>query len=405
MSRGKAIQALRMTRQAVKPSQSSFTHTQLRHFQSSAGAYAMGDTAKVKFSAGADETSLTAALQGLLDSAGEGGRWTLISSGQGLERSFKFKNFAKTWDASKKTGFFMPQAITSVLSQLRWIIRNPKLCCMGEVVVEGLYSNPVPHGYLFFGFNAHREGCTRGRKQRGIIPHPYRYHRGQGLDRTSDVSVMTKAVSKEKPLLPTCSQRDPIIRRDFMTAVSLQCKLKNHHPEWSNEIGMKTQSSQHLPRLAAGAAAVSTGACSLATLRRMDRPQHTSLARHQLNIRQVYNTTYIRWTTHNPEGLSAKDVELAGLCDSLARDFGEVVVAVDSGDAAQSCSLRQVADRVVGDAGDCCTPKKTYLIPLEVVHTRHAAKELHFYVRKERSVVTRLAYEGPSRTNKCLRPT
>ncbi|KAI8946901.1 pterin 4 alpha carbinolamine dehydratase-domain-containing protein [Xylaria longipes] len=191
MSRGKAIQALRMTRQAVKPSQSSFTHTQLRHFQSSAGAYAMGDTAKVKFSAGADETSLTAALQGLLDSAGEGGRWTLISSGQGLERSFKFKNFAKTWD--------------------------------------------------------------------------------------------------------------------FMTAVSLQCKLKNHHPEWSN----------------------------------------------------VYNTTYIRWTTHNPEGLSAKDVELAGLCDSLARDFGEVVVAVDSGDAAQSCSLRQVADRVVGDAGDCCTPKKT----------------------------------------------
>lgn len=22
--------------------------------------------------------------------------------------------------------------------------------------------------------------------------------------------------------------------QDFMTAVSLQCKLKNHHPEWSN---------------------------------------------------------------------------------------------------------------------------------------------------------------------------
>ncbi|KAI0459273.1 pterin 4 alpha carbinolamine dehydratase-domain-containing protein [Xylaria acuta] len=156
----------------------------------------MADTAKVKFSAGADEASLTAALQGLLDSAGKGGRWTLISSGQGLERSFKFKNFAKTWD--------------------------------------------------------------------------------------------------------------------FMTAVSLQCKLKNHHPEWSN----------------------------------------------------VYNTTYIRWTTHNPEGLSAKDVELAGLCDALARDFGEVVVvAVDDDDggntALQSCSLRQVADRVVGDAGDCCTPKKT----------------------------------------------
>lgn len=22
--------------------------------------------------------------------------------------------------------------------------------------------------------------------------------------------------------------------QDFMTAVALQCKLKNHHPEWSN---------------------------------------------------------------------------------------------------------------------------------------------------------------------------
>ncbi|KAI0553678.1 pterin 4 alpha carbinolamine dehydratase-domain-containing protein [Xylaria curta] len=187
MSRGKAIQALRMTRQAIKPSQSPFTLTQLRRFQSSSGVHMTTATTKVRFSAGADETSLTAALEGLL--AGKGGRWTLISSGQGLERSFKFKNFTKTWD--------------------------------------------------------------------------------------------------------------------FMTAVSLQCKLKNHHPEWSN----------------------------------------------------VYNTTYIRWTTHNPEGLSAKDVELAALCDALARDFGEVVVDDDE-NAAQSCSLKQVADRVVSDAGDCCTPKK-----------------------------------------------
>ncbi|KAM7206873.1 Pterin 4 alpha carbinolamine dehydratase domain containing protein [Naviculisporaceae sp. PSN 640] len=60
---------------------------------------------------------------------------------------------------------------------------------------------------------------------------------------------------------------------DFMTAVSLQCKIKNHHPEWSN----------------------------------------------------VYNTTFIRWTTHSPRGLSSKDVELASICDSLAKDFGEIV--------------------------------------------------------------------------------
>ncbi|KAI6093567.1 transcriptional coactivator/pterin dehydratase [Hypoxylon rubiginosum] len=140
-----------------------------------------------QFSPGVDEPALTRALESLLASAELGGRWQLVPGGEGLERSFKFKTFAKTWD--------------------------------------------------------------------------------------------------------------------FMTAVSLQCKLKNHHPEWSN----------------------------------------------------VYNTTYIRWTTHNPKGLSAKDVELAAICDRLAKDFSEIVEDTSSGD---SCALKQVADRAVTNADDCCTPKK-----------------------------------------------
>ncbi|KAK8090903.1 pterin 4 alpha carbinolamine dehydratase [Apiospora phragmitis] len=112
-------------------------------------------TTQVKFSADSDEATLRPKLQSLL--AATGRRWNLISSGEGLERSFKFKTFAKTWD--------------------------------------------------------------------------------------------------------------------FMTAVSLQCKLKNHHPEWSN----------------------------------------------------VYNVTFIRWTTHSPKGLSTKDVELAAICDGLARDLGRLL--------------------------------------------------------------------------------
>lgn len=86
-----------------------------------------------------------------------------------------------------------------------------------------------------------------------------------------------------------------------MTAVSLQCKVKNHHPEWSN----------------------------------------------------VFNTTFIRWTTHNPKGLSAKDVDLAATCDSLARDFGEVEEP-----AATTCEMKGLADQVTASAGDCCTPKR-----------------------------------------------
>ncbi|EAQ88126.1 hypothetical protein CHGG_04745 [Chaetomium globosum CBS 148.51] len=101
--------------------------------------------------------------------------------------------------------------------------------------------------------------------------------------------------------------------QDFMTAVSLQCKLKNHHPEWSN----------------------------------------------------VFNTTFIRWTTHHPKGLSEKDIELAAICDKLATDFGELAVEGLQGQQqeqqqqqqGEACGLPGLANRAVGSAGDCCVPK------------------------------------------------
>ncbi|KAI9167047.1 Pterin-4-alpha-carbinolamine dehydratase [Paramyrothecium foliicola] len=109
---------------------------------------------------------------------------------------------------------------------------------------------------------------------------------------------------------------------DFMTAVSLQCKIKNHHPEWSN----------------------------------IPPPRNPPLGpvRWKLtNATKVYNTTFIRWTTHSPQGLSDKDVSMATICDSLAKDFGEL----DPEPVA--CSLRDVADSAKASAGgDCCTPKK-----------------------------------------------
>ncbi|KAK3903909.1 pterin 4 alpha carbinolamine dehydratase-domain-containing protein [Staphylotrichum tortipilum] len=158
----------------------------------------MSTTPRPNFSAGSDPAAAEAALAPLLTA--NGGRWTLNPSGEALEREFKFKTFAKTWD--------------------------------------------------------------------------------------------------------------------FMTAVSLQCKLKNHHPEWSN----------------------------------------------------VFNTTFIRWTTHHPKGLSTLDLELATTCDRLAHDFGEVVPPSDSQPQQQApeakgtgkgeaCGLAGLADRVVGGAGDCCVPK------------------------------------------------
>jgi len=88
-----------------------------------------------------------------------------------------------------------------------------------------------------------------------------------------------------------------------MTAVSLQCKLKKHHPEWSN----------------------------------------------------VFNTTFIRWTTHNPKGLSTQDLDMATICDTLARDFNEVV---EQQAESSTCELSGLTNKAVTSAGDCCTPRE-----------------------------------------------
>ncbi|KAL8400018.1 hypothetical protein RB594_000433 [Gaeumannomyces avenae] len=71
----------------------------------------------------------------------------------------------------------------------------------------------------------------------------------------------------------------------------------------------------------------------------------------------VYNTTFIRWTTHNPKGLSALDVELAAKCDELARQFGEQQQEEPPPKSA-SCNLQDLASTAATSSGDCCGPKK-----------------------------------------------
>ncbi|KAH7400757.1 pterin 4 alpha carbinolamine dehydratase-domain-containing protein [Phaeosphaeria sp. MPI-PUGE-AT-0046c] len=56
----------------------------------------------------------------------------------------------------------------------------------------------------------------------------------------------------------------------FMSIVADECKVKKHHPAWSN----------------------------------------------------LYNKVTVEWTTHNPEGLSSKDVEMAEFCDRSAHEIG-----------------------------------------------------------------------------------
>lgn len=43
-----------------------------------------------------------------------------------------------------------------------------------------------------------------------------------------------------------------------------------------------------------------------------------------MGFKQVYNKVVIRWTTHNPLGLSQKDIEMAKFCDERGAELGDV---------------------------------------------------------------------------------
>ncbi len=64
-----------------------------RHFTTSIAN--MSNNPQPRFPAGSDAAALEPSLAPLLTA--NGGRWSLTASGEGLEREFKFKTFAKTW--------------------------------------------------------------------------------------------------------------------------------------------------------------------------------------------------------------------------------------------------------------------------------------------------------------------
>jgi 4a-hydroxytetrahydrobiopterin dehydratase len=45
--------------------------------------------------------------------------------------------------------------------------------------------------------------------------------------------------------------------------------------------------------------------------------------KHHPEWTNVYNRTHVRWTTHNPQGLSLKDTDMARFCDQAAQSLGE----------------------------------------------------------------------------------
>ena len=82
-----------------------------------------------------------------------------------------------------------------------------------------------------------------------------------------------------------------------MNHVAAECKNQKHHPEWSN----------------------------------------------------VYNKTHILWTTHNPEGLSSRDMYMARFCDEAGQEFGELPSEDGSKKVDRGSSI---------EGSDCCGVEK-----------------------------------------------
>ena len=68
-------------------------------------------------------------------------------------------------------------------------------------------------------------------------------------------------------------------------------------------------------------------------------------AKHHPEWTNIYSKTHIRWTTHNPEGLSGKDTQMARFCDQAAEKAGEL--PPDPREETKVANGRM-------EAGDCC---------------------------------------------------
>lgn len=94
-----------------KIQRSTQTGTWLRSFSRVTNIRTMASKAKAKFSEGSDEVSLSKQLDNLAST-----RWIVTHDGQGIERSFKFKTFAKTWvrpDPLISRGWLISRELTS----------------------------------------------------------------------------------------------------------------------------------------------------------------------------------------------------------------------------------------------------------------------------------------------------
>jgi len=237
-------------------------------------------------------------LSGKEGEEGKGdGKWRLSDDGKGLERAFKFKTFKQTWE-------FMNRVVDESALQkhhpgwsnvyntvfMRWTTHSP----------SGLSEKDI----LMAQF------CDTIATEMDEQPLPPDDQSPLCLLPQQENEVATTASHPEVDKWKLTTNGQALERAfkfntfkaclKFMNTVSSECKAQKHHPEWSN----------------------------------------------------VVNTTFIRWTTHSPPGLSEKDILMARFCDSITADLGK-----EAGEE-EVTRGRELANVVALIGKGCCVPKK-----------------------------------------------
>lgn len=70
--------------------------------------------------------------------------------------------------------------------------------------------------------------------------------------------------------------------------------------------------------------------------------------RHHPEWANVYNSVFVKWTTHNPSGISGVDLEMAGICDRLASRSE----TNDASSSKDSETLKPLANKAGSSSGD-----------------------------------------------------
>ncbi|KAF2199251.1 transcriptional coactivator/pterin dehydratase [Delitschia confertaspora ATCC 74209] len=167
---------------------------------------------------------------------------------------------------------------------------------------------------------------SRGLNRRPIVvsrlsePFGSRFGNSKSISSTSTAvppHLTPKPPTKADPKIPQIHWSDNI-----PLSLPPSLLLPNHrtHPPWTLTCSPPSSSSSHPDSLTR----TFTFRTFTAAFRFMTLvAEHCKKRKHHPTWTNTYNEVTVTWTTHEPQGLGPKDVEMAQFCDDVSRELGE----------------------------------------------------------------------------------